>query len=131
MEGREYGSGTALRAVGMGLAWALLVAFAAGAVLAAYRTFNVDVEALGALNLLLAAQSGWGKSFKGQHVIEKNLPEYDHVVVLDYKDEYRGLVKAGLANWWIGGPREAGWSSSTRRTSWRHSQGRYRHPSKG
>lgn len=57
--------------------------------------------------------SGWGKSFKAQHVMEQNLPEYDHVVVLDYKDEYRGLVKAGLASWWIAGPREREWSRST------------------
>ncbi|MFU1780712.1 hypothetical protein ACM16X_04960 [Haloarcula japonica] len=49
------------------------------------------------MNLLLAAQSGWGKSFKAQHVMEENIPEYDHVVVLDFKDEYRGLAKAGLA----------------------------------
>jgi len=68
---------------------------------------------LGALNLLLAAQSGWGKSFKAQHVIEENLPEYDHVLVLDYCDEYRGLVKEGLASWWIAGPRERAWSAST------------------
>ena len=68
---------------------------------------------LGALNLLLAAQSGWGKSFKAQHVTGKNLPEYDHVLVLDYCDEYRGLVKEGLASWWIAGPRERAWSAST------------------
>ncbi|WP_459194708.1 ATP-binding protein [Halosimplex sp. J119] len=62
------------------------------------------------MNLLLAAQSGWGKSFKAQHVMEENIPEYEHVVVLDYKDEYRGLPKAGLARWWIAGPRELKWS---------------------
>jgi len=65
------------------------------------------------MNLLLAAQSGWGKSFKTQHVIEQNLPEYDHVLVLDYKDEYRGLVLEDLARLWIAGPRETGWSSAT------------------
>ena len=72
-------------------------------------------QTIGAMNLLVAAQSGWGKSFKGQHVMEKNLPEYDHVVVLDFKDEFRGLCKAGLASWWIAGPREREWS----RSAWR------------
>jgi len=65
------------------------------------------------MNLLLAAQSGWGKSFKAQHVMEENIPDYDHVVVLDYKDEYRGLPKADLTSWWIAGPREMEWSAST------------------
>jgi hypothetical protein len=64
------------------------------------------------MNLLLAAQSGWGKSFKAQHVMEENIPEYRHVVVLDFKDEYRGLVKAGLADWWIAGPKERKWRES-------------------
>ncbi len=113
MAAREYGSGVALQVLGRVVAWLLVGVFAALGVLATYNSLATDSGALGALNLLLAAQSGWGKSFKAQHVIEKNLPEYDHVVVLDYKDEYRGLVKAGLARWWIGGPREASWSSST------------------
>jgi hypothetical protein len=94
--------------------WVFIALFAAGAVDAfAADLWYTRPDVTGSLSLLLAAQSGWGKSFKAQHVIEKNLPEYDHVLVLDYKDEYRGLVKAGLARWWIGGPREAGWSSST------------------
>jgi|GEM_PF-570049 len=113
MPGREYGGGVALQALGKAVAWLLVGVFAALGVLATYNSLGATTDCIGALNLLLAAQSGWGKSFKAQHVIEKNLPEYDHVVVLDYKDEYRGLVKAGLASWWIGGPREAGWSSST------------------
>jgi len=79
---------------------------------AIYRSLESSAG-LGALNLLLAAQSGWGKSFKTQHVIEQNLAEYDHVLVLDYCDEYRGLVKEGLASWWIAGARERGWSAST------------------
>ncbi len=63
------------------------------------------------MNLLLAAQSGWGKSAKAQNVMEENVPEYDRMVVLDFKDEYRGLVKADLAQWYIVGPDEASWSS--------------------
>jgi hypothetical protein len=62
------------------------------------------------VNLLLAAQSGWGKSAKAQNVMEENVPEYERMVVLDYKDEYRGLVKADLAEWFIVGPDEADWS---------------------
>lgn len=62
------------------------------------------------MNLLLAAKSGWGKSFKAQHVFEQNLPNYHHAVILDFKDEYRGLVKAGFADWWIAGPREMSWT---------------------
>jgi len=65
------------------------------------------------MNLIVAAKSGWGKSFKGQEVLEKNLPDYEHAIVLDYKDEYRGLAKAGLAKWWIGGPKEFQWSPET------------------
>jgi len=56
---------------------------------------------------ILAAKSGWGKSWLTQWWVEDNVPEYDHLVVLDYKDEYRGLVKAGLASWGIAGPGEA------------------------
>lgn len=94
--------------------WLTVWTIALGAAAVVYAVWNAPtVDTLGALNLLLAAQSGWGKSFKAQHVIERNLPEYRHVVVLDYKDEYRGLVKAGLVNWWIGGPREAEWSPNT------------------
>ena len=62
------------------------------------------------MHLVVAAKSGWGKSAKSQEVIEKNLPNYEHGVVLDYKDEYRGLVKAGFADHWIVGPTEADWS---------------------
>lgn len=61
------------------------------------------------MNLLLAAQSGWGKSFKAQHTMELNSSEYRRMVVLDYKDEYRGLAKADLARWWIAGPKEMRW----------------------
>ncbi len=56
------------------------------------------------------AVSGWGKSYGSQAVIEKNLGPYQYVVVLDYKDEFRGLVskECGPApcKHWIAGPRE-------------------------
>lgn len=57
-------------------------------------------------HLLLAAQSGWGKSFFAQGWIESNVPEFDRTVILDYKDEFRGLVKEGLASHLLVGPRE-------------------------
>lgn len=44
-------------------------------------------------NLLLAAQTGFGKSFHTQGYTEANLDEYDHVIILDPKDEYTGLVE--------------------------------------
>lgn len=59
------------------------------------------------MNGLLAAKSGWGKSWYTQAWTEANTEEYDRLAVLDFKDEYRGLVKAGLAKHFIVGPREA------------------------
>lgn len=56
------------------------------------------------MNLLLAGKTGWGKSRECQRHTETNAGRpgetgetddsgpYDHVLVLDYKDEYRGLV---------------------------------------
>lgn len=57
------------------------------------------------MHMLFAAQSGWGKSLHFQAYAEENLdaPNYDPGVVLDYADEYRGLVKAGFAKHWICG----------------------------
>jgi hypothetical protein len=57
---------------------------------------------------LLGGKSGWGKSWTCQWWTEDNAPDYEYLLVLDYKDEYRGLVKAGLANWGIAGPDEVG-----------------------
>ena len=60
---------------------------------------------------LVAGKSGWGKSWLCQQWTEDNAGEYDHLLVLDYKDEYRGLVKDGLAQWAIAGPGEVGYQS--------------------
>ncbi len=57
--------------------------------------------------------SGWGKSYHAQAIMEASIPEFDYVPILDFKDEYRGLVKAGLASHFIVGPRELGWSTGT------------------
>lgn len=63
------------------------------------------------MNLALLAISGWGKSFRAQAAIEQNMSEYARTVVLDFCDEFRGLVKADLADWFVAGPTESGWSS--------------------
>lgn len=68
------------------------------------------------MNQLFAAQSGWGKGWTCQAYTETNTEEYDHVAVLDYKDEYRGLVKAGFAKHWIAGPKERGWTADAWRS---------------
>lgn len=60
------------------------------------------------MRMLIAAKSGWGKSYIGQAYLEMNIREYDHAVILDFKDEFRGLVKSGLANYVGVGEREAG-----------------------
>ena len=63
------------------------------------------------MNLLLAAASGWGKSYVCQALTELNLPDYETTVVLDYKNEYWGLVDGdhgpGPAQWYPAGPNEA------------------------
>ena len=61
------------------------------------------------MNGLLAAKSGWGKSYYTQAWAETNTrnEQYDRLAVLDFKDEYRGLVKEGYAKHFIVGPREA------------------------
>jgi hypothetical protein len=62
------------------------------------------------MHVLLAAKSGYGKSWNSQKWLEVNLPEVDYAVVCDYKDEYRGLVEADLASWYVAGPNEVGHS---------------------
>lgn len=59
---------------------------------------------------LLGAKSGHGKSWLCQQRVEKEIPNYPIVVLADYKDEYRGLAKAGLAKWLGVGQSEAGLS---------------------
>lgn len=60
---------------------------------------------------LVAAKSGHGKSWFVQQRVESELPNYPVVVVLDYKDEYRGLVKSDMAQWAGVGSREASMSA--------------------
>ena len=55
---------------------------------------------------LIAAQSGFGKSWLTQQWSEENLDKFDIVAVADYKDEYRGLCAAGKAKWAAIGDRE-------------------------
>ncbi|WP_235907909.1 ATP-binding protein [Halosegnis longus] len=61
---------------------------------------------------LIGAKSGWGKSRELQRIVEANAPEKDYLLVLDLKDEYRGLVKGGLASHFIAGPRERDWTAT-------------------
>jgi len=64
--------------------------------------------------LLLAAQSGWGKSYLAQYITENNVETYDSAVILDYKDEYRGLCETDAGpemTHLIAGPAELGWSA--------------------
>jgi hypothetical protein len=58
------------------------------------------------MNVLLAARTNYGKSYTAQRFIELNADHYDRVVVLDYKDEYKGLVEAGLLKRYPTGPKE-------------------------
>lgn len=48
---------------------------------------------------LIAAQSGWGKSWFAQRRIERNLSEFDRVVVLDYEAEFHGLTGIDGVRW--------------------------------
>lgn len=82
------------------------------------------------MNLLFAAASGHGKSWAAQATAEENMnpggdgPDdaggggsaYDGLVVLDLKDEFRGLVKGGYAKHWLAGEREL---ESFSRDTWR------------
>ncbi|WP_435362757.1 ATP-binding protein [Haloarchaeobius sp. DYHT-AS-18] len=47
------------------------------------------------MNLAFAAQTGWGKTYVSHSYIEQNAADYDVTIVLDYKDEYSGLVETG------------------------------------
>jgi hypothetical protein len=48
------------------------------------------------VNVLLAARTNWGKSYSAQAYAERNAYAVDRVVVVDYKDEFGGLVEYGL-----------------------------------
>jgi len=61
---------------------------------------------------LIAAKSGWGKSWIAQWWLEDNYQEYPRMVVLDRRDEFRGLAKAGIANWGIVSEQEASLSAA-------------------
>lgn len=60
------------------------------------------------MNIGILAMSGFGKSYTSQSIQEDNIPDYDHVVILDEGDEYQGLVEHfdDLRRWGVG-PREA------------------------
>jgi hypothetical protein len=62
------------------------------------------------MNLVEAAQSGHGKGLFAQSIIEQNIDDYDATAILDFKDEYKGLVKSDLASYFIVGPDELSWS---------------------
>lgn len=63
---------------------------------------------------LIAAQSGWGKSWLAQQRVEEQIREsaVDHVVVMDHERELHGLVDSGLASWVGVGDQETGLSSA-------------------
>lgn len=65
------------------------------------------------MNLVLLGKPGWGKSYMAQCVLEKNLRDYAHSVTFDQCDEFRGLVKVGLAKHMIVSQQEVGLSVAT------------------
>lgn len=58
----------------------------------------------------LGAISGWGKSWTAQALWERYVTDFGASLLLDYKDEYQGLVEAGYASRLLVGPAEVGWS---------------------
>jgi len=46
------------------------------------------------MNLALGAMTGFGKTWVSQAYTERNLDEFDGIALIDYKDEYKGLVEA-------------------------------------
>ncbi|MEA5406383.1 hypothetical protein VB773_01470 [Haloarculaceae archaeon H-GB2-1] len=59
------------------------------------------------MNLLFAAQSGWGKSYHAQAWMESNARAYDALVVLDFCGEYRGWSRK---DW----PHTGSWATAKR-----------------
>jgi hypothetical protein len=64
------------------------------------------------VNTLLAAKTNWGKSWFAQATTEQNAPEYDRVVLADYKSEYAGLVEYGLCQQYPVDQRDIGVSAA-------------------
>jgi len=48
------------------------------------------------MNTAFGAKTNWGKSYGAQAYTERNAPEVDRVIMVDYKDEFGGLVESGL-----------------------------------
>lgn len=46
------------------------------------------------MNLAFGAMTGWGKTWTAQAYTEQNRTEFEGLVLVDYKDEFRGLVEA-------------------------------------
>jgi hypothetical protein len=45
------------------------------------------------MNQAIGAMTSWGKSYACQHYAEQNMDAFEGVVLVDYKDEYKGLVE--------------------------------------
>jgi hypothetical protein len=61
------------------------------------------------VHITILAVTGHGKGYTAQAIIEDNIPDYAGLCILDYKGEYRGLVKpegGRKARHWMVGPRE-------------------------
>lgn len=76
------------------------------------------------MHLGVLAKSGWGKSWMAQSTQEENIPDYDHVVILDEGDEYTGLVEhfEELKRWGVGAAEANGsignWKRFLERNQW-------------
>ena len=46
------------------------------------------------MNEAVGAKTNWGKSYAAQYLAEQNIPEFEGLILLDYKDEFTGLVEA-------------------------------------
>ncbi|QSG06462.1 ATP-binding protein [Halapricum desulfuricans] len=45
------------------------------------------------MNEAVGAKTNWGKSYAAQYLAEQNIDEFEGLVILDYKDEFTGLVE--------------------------------------
>lgn len=48
------------------------------------------------MSLAFGARINWVKSYSLQAYLECNAPEYDQMVLVDYKDEYTKLIESEL-----------------------------------